>query len=72
MNGYITPHKNEKRWPSLGPEFNKDFGRKEIFVRTLYGLNSAEQIQKLFSLSILGISLTRPSKLMDEVCIDRQ
>ncbi len=65
MNGYITPLKKEKRLTSLGPEFNTDFGRKEIVVRTLYGLNSADQIQKSFSqifLSIFGISLTRPSK----------
>eukprot|EP00956_Cyclotella_meneghiniana_P018312 scaffold30420_cov55-Cyclotella_meneghiniana.AAC.1 len=41
MNAYITAPCREKIWTTLGREFGKDFGRKAIVVRALYGLKSS-------------------------------
>ncbi len=41
-NAYISAPIKEKVWCALGPEFGPDASKSVIFVRTLYGLKSAD------------------------------
>ena len=41
LNTYITALVMYLIWTTLGPEFDDDHGKTEIFLRALYGLNSS-------------------------------
>ena len=41
LNAYITAPFRKKIWPTLGKEFDDNWGRKAIIVQALYGLKSS-------------------------------